>query len=217
MIFRLASRRDAHQLALLHEQSSAHQQGGFMYRLGSKFLTKYYQILIDDGFSVIVCAVDESGHILGFVAGSLDATSRLPSLRKHRFSLLLASLQAIIRQPSLIKELLLRQNSGSADQSQAGYVVQSGTHLDFWAWQVGNKGGGAFPLLLKWLSIARLLGAIKVVGEVDKVNASILKAHKILGAKIVKEFTTPDGRQRFLIEYQLMNSSRNGSQSQSLN
>jgi hypothetical protein len=203
MIFRLAFRQDANQLALLHEFASAQQPGGFMFRLGRKFLTKYYQILIDEGSSVIICAVDESGHILGFVAGSLNGATRMLALRKHRLILLISSFSAIIRQPSLINEILLRQNSGSVDESKAGYVVQSGSHIEFWAWQPGHNGGGAFQLFLKWLALMRLLGVKTVSGEVDKVNDSILKAHRMLGAKIVKEFTTPDGRERFLIEYQL--------------
>lgn len=203
MIFRLAFRSDAHQLAQLHQLSSAQQPGGFMFRLGSAFLTRYYRILIDEGSSVIICAVDDSGYILGFVAGSLNAESRLLALKKYRFSLLMASLPAFIRQPSLVSEVLSRQNSGSADESSAGYVVQSGAHVEFWAWQPDHKGGGALQLFLKWLALMRLLGVQTVSGEVDKVNNAILKAHRMLGAKVVKEFTTPDGRERFLIEYHL--------------
>lgn len=202
MMFRLAFRRDAPQLARLHELSSAKQPGGFMFRLGNAFLTKYYRILIDEGSSVILCAVDDSGHILGFAAGSLDARSRLLALKENRFGLLIASLPAFIRQPTLIRDVLSRQNSGSADESSTGYVVQSGAHVEFWAWQPG-RGGGAFQLFLKWLALMRLLGVQTVSGEVDKVNDAILKAHRMLGAKVVKEFATPDGRERFLIEYQL--------------
>jgi hypothetical protein len=203
MIFRLAHRGDAYHLARLHELSSAQQPGGFMFRLGYKFLTRYYQILIDEGSTVILCAVDDSDHILGFAAGSLDANFRLLALKKHRFSLLLASLSAFVCQPSLIGEVLSRQNSMSADESSTGYVVQSGAHMEFWAWQPGHKGGGALQLFLKWLALMRLLGVLTVRGEVDKVNDAIFKAHRMLGAKVVREFTTPDGRARFLIEYNL--------------
>lgn len=202
MKFRLAYRYDADHLARLHKLSSAKQPGGFMFRLGHAFLKQYYRILIDEGSSVILCAVDATGQIIGFVAGSLDAKSRLIALRKNRLSLLIASLPALIRQPSLIRDVLSRQNSGSADESSTGYVVQSGAHVEFWAWQPGG-GGGAFQLFLKWLALMRLLGVQSVSGEVDRVNDAILKAHRMLGAKILREFMTPDGRERFLIEYQL--------------
>ena len=203
MKFRLAFPGDAYKLAKLHRLSSIEQPGGFMFRLGINFLTKYYKILIDDCDSVIICATDDSGEILGFVAGSLNAGARFLALKKHKFGLLIASLPEFICNPCLINEVLSRQNSGSVDESSVGYVVQTGPHMEFWAWRPDRKGGGSLQLFLKWLALMRLLGVHAVTGEVDKVNASILKAHRVLGAKIVKEFTTPDGRERFLIQYDL--------------
>ena len=203
MIFRLASRCDANKLAILHEISSFQQPGGFMFRLGIKFLSKYYQILLDEGSTIIICAVDEADNLIGFVAGSLKAESRMTALKKHRVSLLMTAIPALIRQPALIFQVISRHNSGSAEISSKGYVVQSGTHVEFWAWQPNHKGGGAFQLFLKWLALMRLLGVRSVTGEVDKINELILKAHKMLGATIVKEFNTPDGRERYIIRYLL--------------
>jgi hypothetical protein len=202
MHFRLAYRNDANQLARLHELSSAKQPGGFMFQLGYTFLVQYYRILLDEGCSIILCAIDEAGQIIGFVAGSLDAKTRLIALKNNRVSLLFSALPTLIRNPRLVSEVIARQSSGSPDESSTGYIIQSGAHVDFWAWRP-NSGGGAFQLFLKWLALMRLLGVSVIGGEVDKVNGSILKAHQILGAQIVKEFTTPDGRQRLLIKYSL--------------
>ncbi len=203
MKVRLANRNDAPCLAELHEQSSAKQPGGFMFRLGRKFLSKYYRFLIDDGSSLILCATDDSGRLIGFVAGALDAEGRMESLKKRRLQLFLASLPALLRHPSLIREVLARQNSESVDESGTGYVVQAGAHEEFWAWIPEHNGGGAIELHLKWLSLMRLLGAETISGEVDKVNDAIMRTHRMLGAKVVKEFVTPDGRERVLIQYRL--------------
>lgn len=202
MNLKLANRNDADQLARLHELSSAKQPGGFMFRLGPAFLSQYYRVLIDAGSSIILCAVDDAGQLIGFVAGSLDAETRLTALKQNRLRLLIASLPALIRQPALVREVYARQNSSSADGAEAGYVVQSGAHEEFWAWRP-DHGGGAIELHLKWLSLMRLLGAQTISGEVDKVNDVIVRAHRMLGARVVKEFTTPDGRERLLIQYQL--------------
>ena len=200
MNYRLANRNDAAALAQLHKFSSARQPGGFMYRLGHRFLTQYYRILIDVGSSIILCAVDDNDCLIGFVAGSLDAKTRLTALRRNRFRLLLASLPALLRQPRLIREVYSRQTAGAADETEAGYVVHSGAHEEFWAWQP-DRGSGAIELHLKWLSLMRLLGARTIRGEVDKVNDIVMRTHRILGARTVKEFTTPDGRQRLIMEY----------------
>jgi hypothetical protein len=202
MNLRLANRNDANQLAQLHELSSAKQPGGFMFRLGRAFLSQYYRALIDEGSCIILCATDASDKLIGFVAGSLDAKARLTALKRNRFRLLVASLPAFIRHPSLMREVYVRQNAGSADESEMGFVVQSGAHEEFWAW-LPDHGSGAIELHLKWLSLMRLLGARTISGEVDKVNDVIVRAHRMLGARVIREFTTPDGRERLLIQYQL--------------
>ena len=140
-----------------------------MFQLGRRFLAEYYRVLIDEGSSIILCAVDDTGEPIGFVAGSLDARTRLTALKKNRLRLLIASLPALIRQPALVREIYARQNSGSIDETEAGYVVHSGAHEEFWAW-LPDRGSGAIELHLKWLSLIRLLGAQTISGEVDKIN-----------------------------------------------
>jgi hypothetical protein len=200
MNVRLASRRDSPRLARLHSVCSAKQPGGFMYGLGTPFLTEYYRVLIDEGSSVVLCAVDNSGQVIGFVAGALDAKTRLAALKRNRGRLLIAALPALVRRPQLVREVYRRQTYNSVDNSGLGYVVQTGAHEEFWAW-LPDHGGGAIELHLKWLAMMRLLGAGSITGEVDKVNVAIVRVHRILGARVVKEFSTPDGRQRLVIEY----------------
>lgn len=202
MNVRMGRPSDAAQLAVIHEVRSANQPGGFMYRLGRGFLAEYYRTLLRDSSSVVLCAVDERDNIIGFVSGALDAGARMRALRRNRLRLLLASLPELLRHPGLIQGLYSRQQAGSPDEANRGYVVQSGGHEDFWGWLLGDT-SGAIDLHLKWLSVMRGLGAHTIRGEVDRVNDAVFRIHRMLGARVVKECVTPDGRQRLIIEYSL--------------
>ena len=198
---RLGKPNDAAVIAMIHEVSSARQPGGFMYQLGRPFLVEYYRTLLHDSSSIVLCAVDND-DIIGFVAGALDAGARVRALKRNRFRLLLASLPALLRHPQLIRAIYSRQQSADPDEGDDGYVIKSGAHEEFWGWLPTNT-SGAIELHLKWLSIMRVLGVHAVRGEVDRVNNIVLRTHQMLGARVVKEFVTPDGRQRLIIEYKL--------------
>ena len=199
--FRIACRNDARELARLHYSSALNQPGGFMHLLGMKFLQAYYEILLDEGSSTIVCAYRHEKRLVGFAAGSIRAESRIAALKRHRLKLLFSSVKTLSSNPKLITEIRARQNAGSAEDGD-GFVLTSGPHIEYWAWDA-DGGGGAIVLLKKWLSLMQLIGITKVSGEVDEVNPEILKVHQLLGAVVKKEFRTPDGRLRNVIEYNL--------------
>lgn len=198
---RLAKLSDAPQLAEVHWTSSSNQPGGFMFKLGKPFLIEYFRIVLGEKNSVVICTEDVDGRIIGFVSGSLLAEERMVALKRGRIRLLLAAIPSLIRDFSLVKELYSRQQSGSADTDEGGYIVQSGAREDFWAWLPST--GGAIELHLKWLSVMRLLGVEAIRGEVDLVNDFVVKIHRFLGARVVREFTTPDGKKRMVMEYRL--------------
>ena len=52
-----------------------------------------------------VCAVNEKGKILGFANTTMDAKKQAENVKKHKFSLGVAALGAIIKHPSLFKEV----------------------------------------------------------------------------------------------------------------
>ena len=173
-----------------------------MFRLGEGFFREYYRILIKDGCSIIVCAFNSSGDMVGFVSGTLDVKVKMLALTRNRLSLLAGSLPALIRDHTLLAQMISRERNFAHAQTESRYVVQSGAIVDFWAWKK-NEGSGAIPLLLKWLAILRSLGLSSICGEVDVINNDILRIHRMLGAKVIKEFVTPDGRERVLIRYTL--------------
>ncbi len=205
MQLRLANLADAPELARLHLQSGAQQPGAFMFKLGRMFLAEYYRTVLRTQGTVILCA-EEDGRLVGFVSGTLRGEERVPGLRKRRFRLAVAALPSILCCPSLFWQARAREQSGSAD-SGPGFIVQSGAHEEYWAWSGGGT-TGALDLHLKWLSLMKTLGAQKVTGEFDRVNKAIEQVHRILGARFVKEITTPDGRQRVIMEYDLTQPAR---------
>ena len=120
-----------------------------MHLLGKKFLQAYYEILLDEGSSTIVCAYRDEKRLVGFAAGSISAESRIAALKRHRLKLLFSSFQTLIFNPKLITEVRARQNAGSAEDGD-GFVLTSGPQIQYWAWDV-DGGGGAIVLLKKWL------------------------------------------------------------------
>jgi hypothetical protein len=197
---RLATLTDARKLADLHWYSSSKQPDSFMYRLGKGFLLHYYRILLKAKNSVILCAEDGDGTVIGFVSGFLDGEERMLMLRRNRLRLAIASIPALLRSPSLLLEIFSRFKSKSADSEEGGYIVYSTSpHEDYWAWS--SNRAGAIELHLKWLGLMRLLGAKQIIGEVDKENHFVVKTHQMLGAQVVKDFITPDGKNRLLIKY----------------
>ena len=201
--YRLAKVSDVKNIANLHWKSSKRQPSSFMFKLGYFFLVRYYKCILNEKQSVVLCAEDEEGNLLGFVSGSIDASERTNTLRANKISLLLAAVPQIIINPALIKDIFSRYYSGSVEAG-GGYIVQEGPHEDFWAWEENYKSGNESILLhLAWLKMMNVLSVSHVRGEVDDENTLILKIHKFLGAKILKEYTTPDHRKRYVFEYDL--------------
>lgn len=203
---RLAKTGDAERLAQVHRVCSADQPGGFMHRLGQSFLVQYYRILLQESRSVVLCAEDTDGHILGLCSGSLSAEEHMAALQRGKLQLLRASIPSLVRTPRLIQGMYSRQKSESADREEgSGYVVLSGPREEFWAWlPTERNSGGAIELHKKWLSLMRLLGAPNVRLEVDRVNIKVERMHSLMGAKVIREFVTPDGRRRVVMEYSLV-------------
>jgi len=200
MLIRLANMRDAAALAKVHIKCTSQMSRSFMDKLGINFLTFYYKILLGEKKSVVVCAENEYGQIVGFHSGSLDTQEHFTMLEKNKVMLLVSALPAILRDPRLLSGMYKRRASRSAQHDV--FVSMEGPRAEFWAW-INNEGppGGAVAVLKKWISIMRLLGAKGIRFEVDEDNTHALDLHRAIGAVLVREYVTPDGQVRFLMEY----------------
>lgn len=201
--YRLAKSSDASELARVHHICAADQRQSFFHRLGISFLAAYYRVLLAEQHSIVLCALDEGGMLMGFASGSLDAGEHARALRQNRLRLALASLPAMARRPGLLAGLISRQRLQSADaDGQGGYIVLHGPREEYWAWlPQQRKAGGAIELHRKWLELVRLLGAQQVRLEVDRENPKVEQLHLKLGARVVKQLVTPDGKERVILEY----------------
>ncbi len=141
ILIRRADPRDAESLAHLHFNCALAQPGGFMHRLGQKFFVKYYQILLGEHMTVILCADAGRDGIVGLVSATLDSKRQLDAIRKGRFKLLLAVIPVLIRRPSLIWEIYVRNRSLSARSPGDEYVVSSGARIAYWGGNAGSKHG----------------------------------------------------------------------------
>lgn len=98
--FRLAKPSDAKQIANVHLHiRDKYDREGFA-QVNYSFLKQYYKVMLDDANEIIICADDESGKILGFGSGSLDATKQMESMRDHKFSFFLPLITSAFSSPS---------------------------------------------------------------------------------------------------------------------
>jgi hypothetical protein len=204
IVIRPAEPRDADALAGLHHACSAAQPDAFMHRLGLGFFLAYYRVLLREGTSVTLVADAGVDGIVGIVSATLDATRHNAAIHDARWTLLLATIPALLRCPRLAWEVLNRERSLSPGASGDGYGVRSGPRIVYWGWLPGYPSHGQSVALLKE-ALRRLgsLGANKVSLEADRLNRKVEVTHRMLGARVVSVLKLPDGRERSVLEYTL--------------
>jgi hypothetical protein len=202
MRIRLAKPKDAAALARVHHACSSELPQSFMDRLGPQFLRQYYRVLLQEKNSVVICAENSNQEVVGFISGSLDATEHMPELKRHRISLFLGALPALLRHPSLLLGMLDRQDSKSADVADDSFVVLKGARWEFWAYLPEARAGGkALDLFTSWLTMMRGFGTGIIHFEVDEDTPKIARLHRMLGARVLRKYITPEGKSRFLMAY----------------
>ena len=99
--YRLAKPSDAKQIAAIHYGIREQYDVGIFARLGKPFLRRYYSIMLNDPWEVVVCA-EKEGRIMGFSSYTLDAAHLMAVYRKHRLALAFGALPSLIMRPSLL-------------------------------------------------------------------------------------------------------------------
>lgn len=201
--FRIAKISDAKDIAKIHYSVRHKHPLGIFSQVGLSFLTKYYRIILNDPYEIIICAENENKELVGFNSGTLDAAHQMETLRKHKISLGLAAIKSIIAKPGLLKALIQRYKATDKD-SKCQFVYKNGARGDFWAWKPGDKNSlDAVALSLKANAVFAALGVKEKYIEVDVDNKEVLAFHKAQKAIIEQTITLPDGRQRVLMKKNL--------------
>jgi hypothetical protein len=176
---------------------------GILKSLGGRFRLEYYRTTLIEPHSLTLCLVSAEGNMLGIASGSLDAAEHMAYLKRRRFHLAWAAAPVLIRHPLMVPKLIRKQRNKGADGSTDDYIVTSGPRLEFWGvTDECRSGGHAVALLQAWLSIAKLLGADLIRFEVNASEERAEMVHRKLGATLVKEFVTPEGTSRKILQYE---------------
>lgn len=102
--------------------------GFFLTRMGRPFLRAYYQAVLDFGTSIALIATDENtGAVLGFAVGFRDPQGFYALFAHRRRRLLPAIALAVLRDPTLVKEILrnMRRVEAQARASVAAVELSS--------------------------------------------------------------------------------------------
>lgn len=206
--FRIAKPSDARQIANCHWHVRDRYSQGIFLSLGEGFLRAYYRILLNDPWEVIVCAEKDEGKIVGFSSATLDAAYQANNLKRHKISLGIAALGAIIKNPSLLKGVWLRYKSLNNSKDAPEFVHTEGARGEYWCWLKEEEDN----LLSVDMDNAKgdvmyALGCREIFFEVDKLNKQVYKYHTMIRkAEPIEEIVLPDGRVRVLLKRELKSS-----------
>lgn len=200
MKLRIAKSSDYKTLAEIHLECGKMQVGGFMHKLGLSFLKTYYKILLNEKNSIVVIAENEKGYGLGFHSGTMKAEEHFESLRKNKIKLGLSLIPSMIKDPRIIKSILLR-NKFINNSKEESYGVTLGPRAEYWAWRPGSTNPAASMILRQtWTKTIFALGVKSFKLEVDLANTDVEKYCKAFSCSVIHEVNLPDGRKRAILE-----------------
>lgn len=200
--FRLAKPSDAKKIAELHYRVRDTYSVGYFAQMGLPFLKKYYKVVLDDPYEVVVCAEDD-GVLCGFCSASLDINKQMEHMNKKKLTLLISAIPSFIVKPSLIGATIKRYKV-SRHQDDEKLIPKEGARCEYWMWDANNK-NSAYSVALwnTYLEILYKLGVKKFPLDVDDVNQKVMKFHLLNKAVATEHITLSDGRERTLLEYDL--------------
>lgn len=206
--FRLAKPSDAAQIANCHWRVRDRYSQGIFLSLGKGFLKAYYKIILNDPYEVVTCAEREDGKIIGFCSATIDAKKQAANLKKHKLYLGFSAIAAIVKKPSLLKEVWRRYKSLSSTSNTPNFVHDEGVRWEYWCWLKDEENLlMSVDLNKAHTDILYSLGIREVQFEVDKFNKAVYRYHiKIIKSQPIEEITLPDGRVRVLFRVSLAKS-----------
>ena len=203
MHFRICTRADCKAMSQIAYACATGDSEGFTYKLGPRFLAAYYLSVVEEPHSVVLAAIDEdTEEVVGFVAGTANAAAGMEAMRRQRLRLAWAAVLGLARNPSLLVGVLERYRATRNRREAAQYIVTTGGRAIYWGMMPAHRGGNqAIILFKKWLEIMRVLGVRQIGMEVDQANTRAQALHAHMGAAVKEAITTPEGKQRLMMEY----------------
>jgi len=192
MKYRLATKEDFRQMALIHQQAF---RGFFLTSLGTGFLRAYYKAVLNCQISIAVCVVDDSGVMQGFASGSIRAANYHRNLfKKNMLPFLFAVLWSALRNPAVLFRL-----AKNLDKDQSKIDDRNYAELLSIAILPHLKGSGAGKALLDMFEqevIKR--GGKKVTLTTDyENNDRVIAFYQKCGYEIFYDFTTYPNRHMY--------------------
>ncbi|MBN1173939.1 MAG: GNAT family N-acetyltransferase [Micromonosporaceae bacterium] len=180
---------EVRQVARLHEQAFP---GFFLSALGEPFLVQLYRGFLKDSSAVTVVARDREGRILGAVVGTTAPAGFFKRLLQRQcLGFILASLQAVARNPAAVTRLLRAVTyRGVAPGSSGGALLSSICVVP------SARGTGLGRRLLRqWTSEVARRGVSTAFLTTDaNGNATVNRFYQAQGWVLSETFRTREGR-----------------------
>ena len=192
MKYRLATKEDFRQMALIHRQAF---RGFFLTSLGPGFLRAYYKAVLNCQMSIAVCVVDDYDVIQGFASGSIRAANYHRNLfKKNMLPFLIAVLWSALRNPAILFRLAKNLDKDQSKKDDRNYAellsIAILPHL---------KGSGAGKTLLNLFEQEVIkCGGVKVTLTTDyENNDRVIAFYQKCGYEIFYDFTTYPNRHMY--------------------
>ena len=180
--------RDLHQVVEVHLESF---QGFFLTFLGPRFLELLYRNIREDSKGILLVA-ESKDRIEGFVAGVEEQSGFYQRLlRKRKWSFGAAALSAVLRRPSVAPRLVraLRKPIESKQASAKACLMSIAVRPESKGRNVGTRLVEIFCHELA----NRGVSAVCLATDKDQ-NAVVNHFYEKLGFRLVRSYTTPEGR-----------------------
>lgn len=203
MKYRLGKPSDLNQIVILHFKVRDTYSLGYFSKMGKTFIKQYYRIVLNDPYSVFVCAEDDNGTIRGFCSASLNVVEQFKRMRRHKTVMALSAIPSFIVNPKLILETWKRYKATKGENDEK-FIPQEGARCEYWTWDSDYKdGASSVALFNKYLVILHQLGVKILPLDVDIENKNTFSFHVLNKAEVIENITLSDGRQRTLLRYDL--------------
>lgn len=201
--FRIAKVSDAKKLASIHVECGNNQTDSFMPKLGTRFMTAYYKVMLSSKASVVVMAYRKSDNeCLGFHSGTSEAADSQKYLASKKYYLAFAALTSLATKPSLLREIFKRYRV--IKENKDNLIINVGPRGEYWAWKPGASPiGGAVEVHKRWHHLMYALGCDAVRSEVNQSNSKVRKAAQAMGGKMIRETRDLNGMVRLFVEINL--------------